>query len=149
MVANYDSCGYKLTLPEVTIQADHCDVKLTFIGKDKEAETQLAILSCELISLKKETFSLELQPDMMRLGFNIRTSTAGSFAKPASGFGLVGASIKLCVIDMQKKQKAEIYFKRGADRKWALEGLELEENAEFDRSVMREKRRKLRRSILD
>ena len=149
MVANYDSCAYKLALPEVTLQADCCDVKLTFIGKNQAAQTHIAVLSCELISLKKETFSIELRPDILRLDYNIRNSATGSFEKPATGFGLVGASIHLCVVDLENKQKAEIYFKRGADRKWALEGLELEENTELDCSLIREKRKKLRRFVLD
>lgn len=147
MAVNYDQCGYKLALPEVTLADGFCDVKLTFIGKDQEAETQLMILSCQLTSLKKDTFSVELQPDMMRIGYNIRFSTQGRFEKPVAGFGLIGAGLRIVAIDLQKKQQAEICFKRGADRKWILEDLQLTEPVEIDRSIVREKRKKLRRIL--
>ena len=60
MIANYDSCEYKLALPEVNLLADTCEIKLTFIGKTAEVQTQLAILSCELTSLKKEVYEVVL-----------------------------------------------------------------------------------------
>lgn len=148
MAVNYDLCAYKLSLPEVAVNGSRCSVKLTFIGKDTEAETQLMILSCQLVSLKKEVFSVELQPDMMRVGYNIRVSAQGDFEKPASGFGLVGAELHLTVVDLQKKQQADISFKRGADRKWTLEDMKLTEPVEIDRSLIRERRRKMRKSIL-
>lgn len=145
MIANYDSCEYKLALPEVNLLADTCEIKLTFIGKTAEVQTQLAILSCELTSLKKEVYEVELAPDMIRIDSNVRISVTGSFTRPASGFGIAGARLKVCVADLLKKQKAEIYFLRGGDRKWLLSGIEMMENAEIDRNVLREKRRKLRR----
>lgn len=148
MAANYDLCAYKLALPEVVLDNDKCKVKLTFIGKDQQAETQLMILSCHLISLKNEDFSIELQPDMMRAGYNIRVSAQGSFEKPMRGFGLAGASLNMTVVDLQKKQQAQICFKRGADRKWVLEDLQLAEQVEIDRNMIRERRRKMRKSII-
>lgn len=148
MAANYDLCAYKLALPEVTLENDKCRVRLTFIGKDQQAETQLMILSCHLISLKNEDFSIGLQPDMMRVGYNIRVSAQGSFEKPVRGFGLVGAGLDMTVVDLQKKQQAQIRFKRGADRKWVLEELQLTEPVEIDRNMLREKRRKMRKPIL-
>lgn len=145
MVTNYDACEYKLALPEVSLLPDACEVKITFIGKSAEVQTQLAILSCELTSLKQKVYEIDMTPDMIRIDSNARVSAVGSFQKPASGFGLIGAKIKICIVDLLKKQQAEIYFQRGADRKWALFAVELTEDVEIDRSVLREKRRKLRR----
>lgn len=148
MAANFDCCAYKLTLPEVTLADTMCHIKQTFIGKDPEAERQLVILSCQLTSLKKEVFSVELQPDMMRVGYNVRTTAQGGFTKPVSGFGLMGAGLELVVVDLQKKQQAQIFYKRGSDRKWVLEDLQLTEQVELDRNIIREKRRNMRRSLL-
>ncbi len=148
MVTNYDACEYKLALPEVSLLPDTCEVKITFIGKTAEVQTQLAVLSCKLTSLKQEVYEVDMTPDMIRIDSNARISAVGSFQKPVSGFGLVGAKLKICIVDLQKKQKADIHFQRGADRKWALFAVELTEDAEIDRSVLREKRRKLRRPKL-
>lgn len=148
MVTNYDSCAYKLALPEVNLLEDACQVKITLIGKSADAQIQLAIMSCELTSLKQEVYDVELTPDMLRMDSNARISAVGSFPKPASGFGLVGAKIKICIVDLLNKQKADIFFSRGSDRKWVLSAIELTEHVEIDRSILRERRRKLRRSKL-
>ena len=147
MTANYDSCKYKLTLPEVRLLEDTCEVKVSVIGKGEEEQLQLAFLECEFISLKQEVFKVDLSPDLIRLESTARISAVGSFQKPTAGFGLAGAKLKICIADLLHKQKAEICFSRGADRKWVLSGMELTENAEIDRQALREKRRNLRRGI--
>jgi hypothetical protein len=118
------------------------------IGKSLEGQTQLAIMSCELTSMKNQVFSIALQPDMVRIEPNVRISSIGSFEKVA-GFGLANAKIKIEVADLLNKKLATIYYKRGADRKWVLEGIQLTEDFEIDRSVLRERRRKLRKMIGD
>ena len=148
MYTNYDLLAFKMLLPEVNLLADRCEVKMTFVGKDPEIQTQLAITSCVFTSLKNQEFEVVLQPDLIRIDSNVRTSVQGMFERP-SGLGLVNARIKIVVTDLLGKVQANIYFKRGSNRKWSLEGIELAENVEIDRNILREKRRKLRRSIGD
>jgi len=148
MYTNYELLDFKMSLPEVTLSQDQCEVKVSFIGKDSQIQTQLAILSCELTTLKQQIFQVSLQPDLIRIDSNARVSSQGCFEKP-TGFGLVHGKIKIVVSDLLNKKQAEVYFKRGSDRKWTLEGIEIIENAEIDRNILREKRRKLRRSIGD
>ena len=148
MYTNYDLLAFKMYLPEVILLQDCCEVKLSFIGKAPEEQIQLAIVSCHMTSLKGQEFEIVLQPDLIRVDSRARVSSQGSFKKTA-GFGLVNARIKVVVADLRKKEQTDIYFKRGTDRKWTLEGIDLIENAEIDRNILREKRRKLRRTMGD
>ena len=148
MYSNYDLLAFKMFLPEVSMLDNSCEVRLSFIGKKPEEQAQLAILSCQLTSFKGQVFDMTLQPDLIRVDSNARISAAGRF-EIVPGFGLVNAKIKVIVADLLGKQQADIYFKRGSDRKWSLEGIDLMENVEIDRNVLREKRRKLRRTMGD
>lgn len=67
MIKNYDTCNFKMAIPEVTLGGGCCKVKLTTIGKMGQEECQLAILSCKLVTLKQQSYEIELQPDMLRL----------------------------------------------------------------------------------
>ena len=142
MIKSYDSLNFKLALPDVALTGESCKVKVTSIGKMGQEECQIAIVSCKLISLKKQEYEVELQPDMIRLNSNGRAISEGSFVNPGAGFGLAGATLLVCVLDLQKKEKYSIAFKRGGDRKWSLEGMEVEKQVEVDRRALREKRRR-------
>ena len=142
MVKNYDRCNFKLALPVVTLTGDVCKVKLTSIGRMGQEECQLGILSCKLISLKRQEYPVELQPDMMRINSNGRVISEGSFTSPGTGFGLAGARLEVCLLDLVKKEKYTVWFKRGGDRTWTFEGMDIEEQVEVDRRALREKRRK-------
>lgn len=142
MIKSYDSLSFKMALPDVSLAGGSCKVKVTSIGKLGQEECQLAILSCKLISLKKQEYEVELQPDMIRLNSNARAISEGAFENPGAGFGLAGARLLVCVLDLLKKESYSITFKRGGDRKWSLEGLEIEKQVEVDRRTLREKRRR-------
>lgn len=142
MIKNYDTCNFKIALPEIALSGGSCKVKITSIGKKGLEECQLAILSCMLISLKKQEYPVELEPNMLRLNSNGRIISEGSFKNPGAGFGLAGAALKLEVLDIVKKEKYSILFYRGGDRKWSLEGIEVETQVDVDRRSLREKRRK-------
>lgn len=147
MLKSYNECNFKLAIPEVTLVGDACKVRLSVIGKLGQEECQIAVLSCRLTSLKRQTYEVELQPDLIRLISNGRIICEGQFDKPEPSFGLAGARLEVCLADLLKKEKYTVYFKRGADRKWVLEGLLKEENAEIDRRALREKRRKMHRLL--
>lgn len=142
MLKSYDSCNFKMAIPDVTFASGICKVKITCIGKMGQEECQLALLSCKLISLKQQEYDIELQPDMIRLNSNGRVISEGTFENAVAGFGLAGAKLEVVVLDLLKKEKYIIFFKRGGDRKWSLEGIEVEENVEINRRALREKRRK-------
>lgn len=141
-IKSYDQCNFKLAIPEVTLTSEGCRVKLTSIGKTGQEECQLAIVSCKLISLKRQEYVVELSPDMLRLNSNARAISEGMITNTGTGFGLAGAKMEVTILDILKKEKYTIYYKRGGDRKWSLEGLEAEEQVEIDRRALREKRRK-------
>ena len=142
MLKSYDSCNFKMAIPEVTFAGGICKARITCIGKMGQEECQLALLSWKLISLKQQEYDIDLQPDMIRLNSNARVISEGTFENAAAGFGLAGAKLEVGVLDLLKKEKYTITFKRGGDRKWSLEGIEVEEHVEIDRRAMREKRRK-------
>lgn len=142
MIKNYDACRFKMALPEVTLSGEVCKVKVTSIGKKGQEECQLAILSCKLTSLKRQEYSVELEPNLLRLNSNGRITSEGSFTKPGAGFGLAGSSLEVSILDLLKKEKYTIVFRRGGDRKWNLEGIEAEAQVQIDRRSLREKRRK-------
>ncbi len=143
MLKSYDTCSFKMAIPEVVMVGDKCKVKVTVIGKIGQEECQLALLFCRLTSLKRMTYEIELHPDMIRLTSNGRSISEGQLNKPEQGFGLAGASLEVCVLDILKKEKYMVHFKRGSDRKWMLEGLDVEKNVEMDRRILRERRRKV------
>lgn len=147
MLKNYDTCNFKMAIPVVTFAGGICKVNITCIGKMGQEECQLALLSCKLISLKQQEYKIELQPDMIRLNSNGRIISEGQFEKTEAGFGLAGAKLEVEVLDLLKKEKYTIFFKRGGDRKWLLEGIEVEENVEIDRRALREKRRKVNKLL--
>lgn len=142
LIKNYETCNFKMAIPEVTLTGDCCRVKITTIGKMGQEECQLSIISCKLISLKSQEYEVELRPDMIRLNSNGRCTSEGSFTNPGAGFGLAGACLQVYVLDILKKEKYTISFKRGGDRKWSLQGIDVEEQVEVDRHALREKRRK-------
>lgn len=147
MIKNYDACNFKMAIPEVTLGGGSCKVKLTTIGKMGQEECQLAILSCKLVTLKQQSYEIELQPDMLRLNSIGRTVSEGQLENPGAGFGLAGAKLEVAVLDLLKKAKYTIYFKRGGDRKWSLEGIAVEEQVEVDRRALREKRRRINKLL--
>lgn len=147
MLKNYDTCNFKMAIPDVTFAGGICKAKITCIGKMGQEECQLALLSCKLITLKQQEYEIELQPDMLRLTSNGRIISEGQFEKAEPGFGLAGAKLEVCVLDLLKKEKYTIYFKRGGDRKWSLEGFEVEEHVEIDRRALREKRKKMNKLL--
>lgn len=143
MIKSYDTLNFKMAIPDVTLTGSICKVKITSIGKMGREECQLAVLSCKLISLKQQEYEVDLQPHMIRLNSNGRCISEGQFEKPEPGFGLAGAKLELGMLDLLKKEKYIISFKRGGDRKWSLEGIKVEEQVEIDRRALREKRRKV------
>lgn len=142
MIKSYDNLNFKLALPDVSLTGESCKVKITAIGKMGLEECQLAFLSCRLISLKRQEYEVELKPDMIRLNSNGRSISQGCLTDLGAGFGLAGAGLAVCVLDLLKKEKYTITFKRGGDRKWSLEGIEVQDQVEVDRRALREKRRR-------